>query len=487
MYVLVLLLVPLAIGVWFGARLFLRQNRMIFRPGPVLDRSPATIGIRHEELQLAVADGTPVTAWWIDGHADAPAVVYFHGSEGNLTHELPVVQFLYSLGVNVLLAEYVGYGRDERRPNEAGCYRSADAAWRYVTHERAFPASRVVLFGHSLGASIAARSAAGRDCAGLVLQSGFTSVRDLAARAYPYLPVGPFLRTRMESVGPLRESRSPVLVIHSRDDEHISVRAGRAPLPRGGGTEEARHAARLTLRPGLAQVARDLQRVARAAGARLPDVGRVPGRRLMREEVRLIALEAKGFLAEAEGMRLYELARDGSRQAPCVEIGSYCGKSGLFLGEGCRETGRHPLFTIDHHRGSEEQQPGQDYFDAALYDVETDSATTLPELIRNIRLARLEDWVIPVVAGSNAVGRHWPDSTLSLVFIDGGHSEDDAMGDYRTWGRCVRPSGYLCVHDVSPDPSDGGQAPYHIVCAATSNGAWEHVDTVETLAVLRRR
>jgi uncharacterized protein len=225
-YLLVPLLLPLAVAAAFGVRLFLRQDSMIFRPGPVLDRSPATIGIRHEELQLAAADGTPVTAWWINGADDAPAVVYFHGSEGNLTHELPVVHFLSSLGVNALLAEYVGYGHDARRPNEAGCYRSAEAAWEHVTRERGFAENRVILFGHSLGASIAARSAAGHRCAGLVLQSGFTSVRDLAARAYPYLPVGPFLRTRMEAVGPVRDSRCAVLVIHSRDDEHIPYEQG---------------------------------------------------------------------------------------------------------------------------------------------------------------------------------------------------------------------------------------------------------------------
>jgi predicted O-methyltransferase YrrM len=207
----------------------------------------------------------------------------------------------------------------------------------------------------------------------------------------------------------------------------------------------------------------------------------------MREEIRRIALETKGFLAEAEGIRLYELARSGSRSAPCVEIGSYCGRSGLFLGEGCRETGLHPLFTIDHHRGSAEQQPGEEYFDAELYDERADEATTLAHLIRNIRRAGLDDWVIPVVAGSTAVGRHWPDDTLGLLFIDGGHSEDDAMGDYRTWGRCVRPGGYLCVHDVFPDPADGGQAPYHVLQEATSAGPWEHLDTVESLAVLRRR
>jgi MMP 1-O-methyltransferase len=207
----------------------------------------------------------------------------------------------------------------------------------------------------------------------------------------------------------------------------------------------------------------------------------------MRDEVRRIALEAKGFLAEREGLRLYELARGSSSNGSCLEIGSYCGKSALFLGEGCRETGRHPLFTVDHHRGSAEQQPGELYFDAELYDEREQAMTTLPGLMRNIRLARLEDWVIPVVAESTVLGRHWPEESLSLLFLDGGHSESDAFGDYRTWSRCVRPDGYLCIHDVFPDENDGGQAPYRVLCEARSAGTWEYEGMVETLAVLRRR
>jgi MMP 1-O-methyltransferase len=207
----------------------------------------------------------------------------------------------------------------------------------------------------------------------------------------------------------------------------------------------------------------------------------------MRDEVRRIALAAKGFLAEREGLRLYELARDGSRDGSCLEIGSYCGKSALFLGEGCRETGRHPLFTVDHHRGNAEQQPGELYFDAELYDEKEQAMTTLPRLVRNIRLARLEDWVIPVVAESTLLGRHWPEQSLSLLFLDGGHSESDAFDDYRTWSPRVRPDGYLCIHDVFPDGKDGGQAPYRVLCEARSAGAWEFEGMVETLAVLRRR
>ncbi|HLN12833.1 MAG TPA: class I SAM-dependent methyltransferase [bacterium] len=207
----------------------------------------------------------------------------------------------------------------------------------------------------------------------------------------------------------------------------------------------------------------------------------------MREEVRSIAMRAKGFLVEAEGMSLYRLAVEISGSGPCLEIGSYCGRSALFLGEGCRERGRYPLFTVDHHEGSAEQQPGQPYFDPDLYDAAEGVTTTLQALRRNIRLAGLQDWVIPIVAASVRLGRYWPPATLSLVFIDGGHSEADAFGDYETWAPTIKPGGYLCIHDIHPDPADGGQAPYHVLQRARAEGAWDHLGTVDTLAILRRQ
>ncbi len=207
----------------------------------------------------------------------------------------------------------------------------------------------------------------------------------------------------------------------------------------------------------------------------------------MREEVRRMALEAKGFLDEAEGLRLHELAAVASLRGPCLEIGSYCGKSALFLGEGCRETGRNTLFTVDHHRGSEEQQPGEVYFDPELYDREEGGSTTLCRLQRSIRRAGLEDWVIPVVAESTRLGRYWSSPALSLVFIDGGHTEAAAFGDYHTWGPRVLTGGYLCIHDVFPDPADGGRAPYDVWQYARATGEWDDAGTVKTLAVLRRR
>ena len=208
---------------------------------------------------------------------------------------------------------------------------------------------------------------------------------------------------------------------------------------------------------------------------------------MMRNDVQRIALATKGFLDDAEGRRLYELARASAGDGPCLEIGSYCGKSSLYLGAGCQEAGAYPLFTVDHHRGSAEQQPGEAYFDAELYDAAEEAMTTLPHLVRTIREAGLDHWIIPIVAESTVLGRFWPDETLSLLFVDGSHVEDEVRADYRTWARCVRRGGYLCFHDVYADPEDGGQAPYHVVCEARATGWWEDLGTVGSLAILRRR
>lgn len=206
----------------------------------------------------------------------------------------------------------------------------------------------------------------------------------------------------------------------------------------------------------------------------------------MREEIKELALAAKGFLAEKEGLRLFELAAEGSRLGPCLEIGAYCGKSTLFLAEGCRLTGKHPLFTIDHHRGSPEQQPGELYFDQDLYNDQERTIDTLPFLMTNLRKADLQDWVIPVVAESTRVGAYWRSASLGLVFIDGGHSEEDAFGDYRVWSPQVVTGGYLCIHDIYRDPADGGQAPLHVLLEAQASGKWRYCGQTETLGVLRR-
>lgn len=205
----------------------------------------------------------------------------------------------------------------------------------------------------------------------------------------------------------------------------------------------------------------------------------------MRSEVRRLALAAKGFLSEEEGDRLFALAQRCSRIAPCVEIGSYCGKSTLFLGEGCRY-GRYNLFSIDHHRGSAEQQPGEPYFDPDLYNEEAKSSNSLPEYLKNLVRAGLLNCVIPVFGDLVCVARNFAGLRVSLVFIDGGHSEVDVEGDFDHWSQLVIPGGYLCFHDIYLEPEEGGQAPRRVWDRAQLTGAWRRMGLYGSLGVLLR-
>lgn len=192
----------------------------------------------------------------------------------------------------------------------------------------------------------------------------------------------------------------------------------------------------------------------------------------------------KGFLHPEEGERLYELARAAARLGPCLEVGSYCGRSTVYLGSGCREAGGL-LYAVDHHRGSEEHQPGEEYHDPALYDEEIGRLDSLPEFRRTLWRAGLEDTVVPIVAGTGMAGRHWH-TPLSLVFIDGGHSDAAALTDYRTWVPHIMRGGILAIHDLFPDPTQGGQAPYRIYQLAAASGLFEVSTTTRTLGVLER-
>ncbi len=193
----------------------------------------------------------------------------------------------------------------------------------------------------------------------------------------------------------------------------------------------------------------------------------------------------KGFMEEEEGRHLYELAREASRLGPCLEIGSYCGKSTVYLGRGCRETGGI-LYSIDHHRGSEEHQPGEEYHDADLFDPQTGKMDSFRVFRRTLAEAGLEETVVPIVASSSVAARCWA-TPLALVFIDGGHSMEAAFTDYASWAPHVIPGGILAIHDIFPDPAHGGQAPYTIYKLALASGLFEEMPMVKTLGVLRRR
>ena len=191
----------------------------------------------------------------------------------------------------------------------------------------------------------------------------------------------------------------------------------------------------------------------------------------------------KGFMPENEGEQLFFAAKARAPLGPCLEIGSYCGKSAVYIGTACKAAGG-VLFTIDHHRGSEETQPGWDYHDPETWDEAAGAMDTLPFLRDTLRRADLEQAVIPMVGQSRTIARYWQ-TPLSLLFIDGGHSREEAHGDWHAWKDKVMPGGWLAIHDVFPNPEDGGRPPFEIYEMALESGFVE-VTTEGSLRVLER-
>lgn len=206
----------------------------------------------------------------------------------------------------------------------------------------------------------------------------------------------------------------------------------------------------------------------------------------MRQAVRRLAVQAKGFLSDQEGDKLFELAQRSSRIAPCLEIGAYCGKSTLFLAEGCRY-GRYNVFSLDHHRGSAEQQRGEVYFDPELYDDALKRPNTLHEFLKNLEAAGLLDCVIPLIGDSARIARNAAGLKLSLLFIDGGHASTDVESDFEGWSGKVLPGGFVCFHDVYMDPEKGGQAPRAVFERAGASAEWRTFEICGCLGVLQRR
>ncbi len=203
----------------------------------------------------------------------------------------------------------------------------------------------------------------------------------------------------------------------------------------------------------------------------------------MEERLKSAAAQAIGFMPEHEGLALYRAGVQAAPNGPLLEIGSYCGKSAVYLGAAAKEHGS-VLFSIDHHRGSEEQQPGHDYFDPRLVD-EDRRVDTLPAFRATVEQAGLQDTVIGIVGSSGVVASQWA-TPLALVFIDGGHSERAAQADYDSWAPQVMPQGLLVIHDVFEDPAAGGRAPWNVYRRALDSRRFVEVAVEDTLRVLQR-
>jgi predicted O-methyltransferase YrrM len=192
------------------------------------------------------------------------------------------------------------------------------------------------------------------------------------------------------------------------------------------------------------------------------------------------AEQATGFMPPAEGLALCHAAARYSAVGPVAEIGSYCGKSTIYLAAGAPQ-----VITVDHHRGSEEHQPGWEYHDPSLVDPVVGRIDTLPRLRATLAAAGLEDRVIVIVGRSADVARLWR-TPLGLLFIDGGHTDQAATTDYESWSPLIAPGGALAIHDVFPNPADGGQAPHRIYQRALATPHFTEVRVEGSLRLLEK-
>ncbi|MQA95846.1 MAG: class I SAM-dependent methyltransferase [Streptosporangiales bacterium] len=196
------------------------------------------------------------------------------------------------------------------------------------------------------------------------------------------------------------------------------------------------------------------------------------------------AESAKGFMPREEGLALYETACHFGALGPVLEIGTYCGKSTIYLAAAAKETGT-TVVTVDHHHGSEEHQQGWEYHDPTMVDPRTGRLDTLGTFRCTVAAAGLEDHVVAIVGRSAEVARLWR-TPVGMLFIDGGHTDEAARTDFAGWSPWVAKGGALVIHDVFPDPADGGQAPYRIYRKAVDSGDFREVRVEGSLRVLER-
>lgn len=199
--------------------------------------TPAQLDLAYETVRISTEDGLKLHGWFLPAQHSRGVLLFLHGNAGNITYRLDSLKIFHDLGLSVLIFDYRGYGESEGKMTESGSYLDAQAAWRYLIKEKSIPAQKIVLFGRSLGGAIAAHLAAQKKPGALIIESSFTSVPDLAAHLYPFLPTRWLSRFHYNTKDALQGVACPVLIIHSRDDEIIPVRHGRelyaaAPEPK---------------------------------------------------------------------------------------------------------------------------------------------------------------------------------------------------------------------------------------------------------------
>ena len=226
-----LLLAGVLIYAALTAFIYFRQSSLIYfpdMPGRALTATPLQIGLRYEDVDFVTADGVGLHGWFIPADSARGSLLFFHGNAGNISHRLESIAIFHALGLDVFIFDYRGYGQSEGRTTESGTYRDAEAAWLYLTEARGIAADDIIVFGRSLGSSIAAWLASRQRPAGLIVESGFSSVPSMAARLYPFLPVKWLSRFSYDTAAYVNAADCPLLVVHSRNDEIIPFAEGQA-------------------------------------------------------------------------------------------------------------------------------------------------------------------------------------------------------------------------------------------------------------------
>lgn len=208
------------------AYVFFFQNRFIYYPTHEFDVLPEQAGLACEDVWIDVAPGEHIYGWYLAGQSEKRTVLFLHGNGGNIGHRIPHLQFLQSLGSPVLIIDYRGYGRSKGKPSEANLYSDAEAAYRWLSKEKELRADQIVLFGESIGGAVAIELALKLPCSGVILESSFTSLRDMARRVFAFLPTGLLLRSHFDSLDKIGRLSCPVLVTHSPQDDIVPFEMG---------------------------------------------------------------------------------------------------------------------------------------------------------------------------------------------------------------------------------------------------------------------
>ncbi|UCD93347.1 MAG: alpha/beta hydrolase [Candidatus Zixiibacteriota bacterium] len=221
-----IVLVALGVYVALSVLMVIFQSHFVYFPTPDIEATPAAAGLAYEDISFETSDGVRLSGWFVSAERPRGVILFCHGNGGNISHRIESIEIFQRLGMSVLIFDYRGYGRSDGKPSEGGTYRDAEAAWRYVTEVRNSSPSTIVIFGRSLGGAVAARLARKHKPGALIIESAFTSIEDLGAEMYPYLPIRLLSRFHYSTIEYLACVRCPILVVHSHDDEFVPHRHG---------------------------------------------------------------------------------------------------------------------------------------------------------------------------------------------------------------------------------------------------------------------